>query len=75
MLVVGIALFALFFVWDAFVAKKPFVPFRLVRHKTIVAACTLCVLDFMHYSLFTVFLPSYLQVAGHFSPGHATRIE
>ena len=29
----------------------------------------------MEYSLFTIFFPSYLQVAGHFSPAKATRIE
>ncbi|KAI0898075.1 MFS general substrate transporter [Annulohypoxylon nitens] len=75
MVVVGFVLFALFFVWDSLFAKKPFIPFRLVRHKTIVAACVLSICDFMHYSLFTVFFPSYLQVAGHFSAGHATRID
>ncbi|KAI1096991.1 MFS general substrate transporter [Rostrohypoxylon terebratum] len=75
MIIVGFVLFAIFFVWDSLVAKKPFIPFRLIRHKTIVAACALCVFDFMHYSLFTVFFPSYLQVAGHFSAGHATRID
>ncbi|KAL7625132.1 hypothetical protein AAE478_004346 [Parahypoxylon ruwenzoriense] len=75
MLVVGFVLFVLFFVWDSLFAKKPFIPFRLVRHKTIMAACALCIFDIMHYALFTVFFPSYLQVAGHFSPGHATRID
>lgn len=75
MLVVGFVLFLCFLAWDALVAKKPFVPFRLVRHRTVVAACVLCILDFMHYSLFSVFFPSYLQVAGHYSAGHATRIE
>ncbi|KAI2470279.1 hypothetical protein F4781DRAFT_430505 [Annulohypoxylon bovei var. microspora] len=75
MLVVGLVLFASFLVWDSLFARRPFIPFRLVRHKTIVAACALCVCDFMHYSLFTVFFPSYLQVAAHFSPSHATRTE
>ncbi|KAM0324577.1 hypothetical protein ACHAQA_007962 [Verticillium albo-atrum] len=75
MVVVGAVLFVGFFIWDARFAQKPFIPFRLVRHKTIMAACCLCILDFMHYSLFSVFFPSYLQVAGHFSPGHATRID
>jgi hypothetical protein len=32
-------------------------------------------LDFLRYSVFSVFFPSFLQVAGGFSPGHATRIE
>ncbi|KAL2204573.1 siderophore iron transporter mirA [Sarocladium strictum] len=75
MVVVGAVLFVAFIVWDAFFASKPFIPFRLVKHKTIIAACTLSMLDFMHYSLFSVFFPSYLQVAAHFSAGHATRID
>jgi MFS family permease len=75
MVVIGAILFVAFIVWDYFFAKKPFIPFRLIKDRTIIAACTLCILDFMHYSLFSVFFPSYLQVAGHFSPGHATRIE
>ncbi|KAI5865563.1 siderophore iron transporter mirA [Durotheca rogersii] len=75
MLVVGCVLFVLFFVWDSLFAKKPFIPFRLVRHKTVMAACALCVFDLTHYALFSVFFPSYLQVAAHYSPGHAGRID
>ncbi len=75
MLVIGFLLFLLFLIWDAIFAKRPFVPFRLVRHKTVVAACVLCILDFMQYSLFSVFFPSYLQAAGHYTAGNATRIE
>ncbi|KAH7362739.1 major facilitator superfamily domain-containing protein [Plectosphaerella cucumerina] len=75
MVVIGAILFVAFVVWDYFFAKKPFIPFRLIKDRTIIAACTLCILDFIHYSLFSVFFPSYLQVAGHFSPGHATRID
>lgn len=75
MVVLGAVLCVAFGLWDYFFAKKPFIPFRLIRDRTIIAACCLCILDFMHYSLFSVFFPSYLQVAGHFSAGHATRIE
>ncbi|WKT48127.1 Major facilitator superfamily [Fusarium oxysporum f. sp. vasinfectum] len=53
----------------------PFVPFRMIKERTVVAACVLSMLDFFHYSCFTLFFPSYLQVAGGFSPGHATRID
>ncbi|PCD33610.1 hypothetical protein AU210_009830 [Fusarium oxysporum f. sp. radicis-cucumerinum] len=56
-------------------AKVPFVPFRMIKERTVVAACVLSMLDFFHYSCFTLFFPSYLQVAGGFSPGHATRID
>ncbi|GKU06521.1 major facilitator [Fusarium langsethiae] len=73
MLVIGIIVIAAFFVWDTKFAKVPFVPFRMIKERTVVAACVLSMLDFFHYSCFTLFFPSYLQVAGGFSPGHATR--
>ena len=75
MLVIGVVVIAGFFVWDTKFAKVPFVPFRMIKERTVVAACVLSMLDFFHYSCFTLFFPSYLQVAGGFSPGHATRIE
>lgn len=75
LLVVGIVLLVLFALWDIFVAKKPFIPYRMVKSKTVAAACLLGALDFLHYSMFTVFYSSYLQVVGGYSPGHATRIE
>ena len=75
MVVTGAALFIAFLIWDGLFAKKPFVPFKLIRQRTIIAACVMSMLDFMHYSLFSVFFPSYLQVASNFSAGHATRIE
>lgn len=75
MLVIGVAVIAGFFVWDTKFAKVPFVPFRMIKERTVVAACVLSMLDFFHYSCFTLFFPSYLQVAGGFSPGHATRID
>lgn len=75
MLVVGVILFVAFIVWDAKFAKKPFIPYRMVTERTVIAACIASALDFMSYVLFTLFFPSYLQVAGGYSPGHATRIE
>lgn len=75
MLVIGIFVLVLFLVWDARFATRPFIPFRMIKQRTVVAACVLSALDFFHYSCFTTFFPSYLQVAGGFSAGHATRIE
>ncbi|KAG5770721.1 hypothetical protein H9Q72_002510 [Fusarium xylarioides] len=74
-LVIGVVVVVVFFVWDTKFAKVPFVPFRMIKERTVVAACVLSILDFFHYSCFTLFFPSYLQVAGGFSPGHATRID
>ncbi|KAF5019850.1 hypothetical protein F66182_8129 [Fusarium sp. NRRL 66182] len=75
MLVLGVVVVAVFFIWDTKFAQVPFVPFCMIKERTVVAACVLSMLDFFHYSCFTLFFPSYLQVAGGFSPGHATRIE
>ncbi|OQE42036.1 hypothetical protein PENCOP_c004G07848 [Penicillium coprophilum] len=75
MLVLGVVLIIAFLCWDAWFAEKPFVPYRMVKNRTVAAACLLGALDFFHYSVFSVFFTSYLQVAGNFSPGPATRIE
>lgn len=74
MLVVGVVLLVAFLVWDIKFAKKPYVPSRMAN-RTVIAACLIQIFDFIEYSVFTVFFPSYLQVAGGFSAGHATRIE
>lgn len=74
MIVVGAILFAAFVVWDVNFAKRPCIPARLAN-RSVTAACLIRVFDFMEYSLFTIFFSSYLQVAGHYSPAHATRIE
>lgn len=74
MIVIGTVLFATFVVWDVKFAKRPYIPARLAN-RTVIAACLIQVFDFMEYSLFTIFFSSYLQVAGHYSPAHATRIE
>jgi MFS family permease len=74
MIVLGAILFASFVVWDVKFAKRPYIPARMMN-RTVIAACLIQIFDFMEYSLFTIFFSSYLQVAGHFSPAHATRIE
>ncbi|KAJ5342138.1 hypothetical protein N7541_011262 [Penicillium brevicompactum] len=75
MLVLGVVFLIVFLVWDAWFAKKPFVPYRMINNRTVAAACLLGALDFFHYSVFSVFFTSYLQVAGNFSAGSATRID
>ncbi|KAJ5364887.1 uncharacterized protein N7496_010600 [Penicillium cataractarum] len=75
MLVLGVCFLAAFLIWDAWFAKKPFVPYRMIKNRTVAAACLLGALDFFHYSAFSVFFSSYLQVAGNYSAGTATRID
>lgn len=74
MVVVGVVLLAVFLVWDLKFAKRPLIPVRMAN-RTVIAACAIQVFDFLEYSLFTIFFPSYLQVAGQFGPAQATRIE
>ncbi|KAL4981584.1 major facilitator superfamily domain-containing protein [Aspergillus falconensis] len=75
MLVLGVVIFVLFIAWDTWVATKSFIPYRMVKNRTVLAACVLGALDFFHYSVFSVFFTSYLQVAGHYGAGTATRID
>ena len=75
MLVLGVVIFIVFIAWDTWVAQKPFIPYRMIKNRIVAAACLLGALDFFHYSVFTVFFTSYLQVAAHYGPGTATRIE
>lgn len=75
MLVLGVVIFVAFLAWDTWFAKKPFIPYRMIKNRTVAAACLLGVLDFFHYSVFSVFFTSYLQVAAHYGAGPATRIE
>ncbi|OAA49229.1 siderophore iron transporter mirA [Cordyceps fumosorosea ARSEF 2679] len=74
MVVVGAVLLVSFVEWDVKFAKRPYIPARMAN-RTVIAACLIQVFDFMEYSLFTIFFSSYLQVAGHYSPAHATRID
>nr|Q8X1Z7.1 RecName: Full=Siderophore iron transporter mirA; AltName: Full=Enterobactin permease; AltName: Full=Major facilitator iron-regulated transporter A [Aspergillus nidulans FGSC A4]AAK17009.1 major facilitator [Aspergillus nidulans] len=75
MLVLGVVIFVAFLAWDTWCAKKPFIPYRMIKNRTVAAACLLGILDFFHYSVFSVFFTSYLQVAAHHGAGPATRID
>lgn len=75
MFVVGFVILAGFLIWDAKFARKPFVPYRMVKKWTVIAAMLMSAFDFGAYAVFTSFFPSLLQVAGGFSPGQATRID
>ncbi|OJD14060.1 hypothetical protein AJ78_05566 [Emergomyces pasteurianus Ep9510] len=74
MIVVGVVALIAFGVWDGKFAAYPFVPYRLLTNRTVIASCLLGGFDFCSYSIFTMFFPSYLQVAGGHSPGNASRI-
>lgn len=75
MIVVGFVVSCGFFYWDAKIAKKPFIPYTTIRKWTIIAALLINTFDFLAYAIFASFFPSFLQVAGHMSPGVATRVD
>ncbi|ODV60170.1 MFS general substrate transporter [Ascoidea rubescens DSM 1968] len=76
MFVLGFVFLIFFLVWIFRFAKNPFIPFKLMKNnKTVIAACFIGFFDFLNYATFTSFFPSYLQVAGHYSSGAATRID
>ncbi|PBK97679.1 MFS general substrate transporter [Armillaria gallica] len=75
MIVIGVVLFAVYIYYDAKIATKPLIPYRLARERTLVFACIIEMLDFLHYAAFTSFFPSFLQVAAYRSASTASQID
>lgn len=75
MVVVGAAALVAFGIWDGRFSKMPIVPFDLIKNRTVVAASLLGMFDFLAYSVFGVFFPSFLQVAGNYSPAQASLVK
>ncbi|KAF4943741.1 hypothetical protein FGADI_13197 [Fusarium gaditjirri] len=75
LLVVGVFTFVAFLVWDGRYAKKPIVPFRMIKNRNVILACASVCLIAMSDSTYRTFASSFLQVAGGYSPGHAVRID
>ncbi|RSL68117.1 hypothetical protein CEP53_002729 [Fusarium sp. AF-6] len=75
LLIVGVLTFVGFLVWDGRYAKKPIVPFRMIKNRNVILACVSVCIIAMSDSTYRTFAPSFLQVAGGYSPGHAVRID
>ncbi|KAL2059852.1 hypothetical protein VTL71DRAFT_10007 [Oculimacula yallundae] len=75
LLVLGVLTFAAFLVWDGKFAKKPIIPFRMVKERNVILGCAAACTIAMSDAAYRTFLSSFLQVAGGFSPGNATRID
>ncbi|KAG6014108.1 hypothetical protein E4U43_006914 [Claviceps pusilla] len=74
MLAIGAVCLACLVVWDGWHAKNPIVPLSLLRRRTTVAACLLGLFEFLSFSLFKAFFPSFLQVAGGYTPADASLV-
>lgn len=75
MIIVGAVALVAFGVWDGRFAKTPIIPFSLIRNRSVVSACLLGMFDFLAYSVFTTFFPSFLQVAGNYRPAQASLVK
>ena len=75
LLIFGVLTFAGFLLWDGRYAKKPIIPFRMVKERNVILGCAAAFTIAMSDATYRTFLSSFLQVAGGYSPGNATRIE
>ncbi|UPK94228.1 hypothetical protein LCI18_005163 [Fusarium solani-melongenae] len=75
LLIVGVLTFVGFLVWDGKFASNPIIPYRTIRERNVIIACTSVIVIAMSDSIYRPFLSSFLQVAGHYSPGAATRVD
>lgn len=75
LLIVGVLTFVGFLVWDGKYASNPIIPYRTIRERNVVVACAAAAIIAMSDVVYRPFLSSFLQVAGHYSPGAATRVD
>ncbi|KAJ3541158.1 hypothetical protein NM208_g4734 [Fusarium decemcellulare] len=75
LLIVGVLTFIGFLVWDGKFASNPIIPYRTIRERNVIVACASVIIIAMSDSIYRPFLSSFLQVAGHYSPGAATRVD
>lgn len=75
LVIIGFLTFIGFLVWDGKFASNPIIPYRTIREHNVVIACASVIIIAMSDSIYRPFLSSFLQVAGHYSPGAATRVD
>ncbi|EGY20206.1 hypothetical protein VD0002_g3279 [Verticillium dahliae] len=75
LIIVGVLTFVVFLVWDYKYATKPIIPYRTMRARNVIIACASACFIAMSDSVYRPFLSSFLQVAGDYSPGAATRVD
>jgi hypothetical protein len=75
-LVVCVVIIAVFIRGGYFLAKKPFIPYKLIQRPTVVASGALCILNLFHDTVFTTFLNSQVPLSdGTLLRGPLNRIE
>lgn len=75
LIVIGVLTFIGFLIWDGKFASNPIIPYRTIRERNVIIACCSCIIIACSDSCYRPFLSSFLQVAGFYSPGAATRVD
>ncbi|KAH6695375.1 siderophore iron transporter mirA [Plectosphaerella plurivora] len=75
LIIIGVLTIIAFVVWDGKFASNPIIPYRTIRERNVVIACGSVIIIAASDSIYRPFLSSFLQVAGHYTPGAATRVD
>lgn len=73
-LVVGVVLLIGFGCWEKFLAKKSFIPWKLMQDRTVIGACLLSFTLFFSYTCWGLYFSSILQVVNNLSITHASYV-
>ena len=74
LLVFGIVLMIIFAVWERFFAPVTFIPYSLLRDRTVLGACILSATLFLSYACWSSYFSSFLQVVNDLSITHASYV-
>ena len=75
LIIIGVLTVVAFTIWDGKYASNPIIPYRTIRERNVIVACGSVIIIACADSIYRPFLSSFLQVAGFYSPGAATRVD
>ena len=75
LIIIGVLTIIAFAVWDGKYASNPIIPYKTIRERNVIIACASVVVIACADSIYRPFLSSFLQVAGFYTPGAATRVD
>lgn len=75
LIIVGVLTVVAFIVWDGKYASNPIIPYRTIRERNVIIACASVIIIACADSIYRPFLSSFLQVAGFYTAGAATRVD
>ncbi|KAI8679356.1 hypothetical protein NCS57_00213600 [Fusarium keratoplasticum] len=74
LLVFGFALIVAFVIWERFFAPVTFIPFSLLRDRTLLGACVIGFVLFLSYYCWNAYFTSFLLVVNGLSVTHASYV-